>query len=203
MSYHSLIPLSANTDILDSLWDGLTSSTDRILVLGATNRPNDIDSAILRRMPKRFSVGLPGIEERVKILNLVSSFLIHKPNKVGLMGLMQQMLKDTPLTSDFPLRTLAFRTVGLSGSDLKELCRAAAMRPMREFMREVGDNKELLERSQDEVSDDGRPYISDRSTHTLMSSFFQDFKLRPLTMEDFFKLDGTSPLPPREVEQLS
>ncbi len=56
---------------ISSLWDGLTSSTDRILVLGATNRPNDIDSAILRRMPKRFSVGLPDVEQRQKILTLV------------------------------------------------------------------------------------------------------------------------------------
>lgn len=54
-----------------SLWDGLLSGTDRILVLGATNRPNDIDSAILRRMPKRFAVGLPELDQRVKVLTLV------------------------------------------------------------------------------------------------------------------------------------
>lgn len=53
------------------LWDGLLSGSDQILVLGATNRPLDIDPAILRRMPKRFAVGLPDAEQRKRILRLV------------------------------------------------------------------------------------------------------------------------------------
>ena len=64
------------------LWDGLLSSIDRILVLGATNRPNDIDSAILRRMPKRFSVGLPDLEQREKILTLVRPSCLSRRSAV-------------------------------------------------------------------------------------------------------------------------
>jgi SpoVK/Ycf46/Vps4 family AAA+-type ATPase len=56
-----------------AMWDGLTTGEDtRIIVLGATNRPNDIDSAVLRRMPKRFAIKLPSDEQRMKILRLVS-----------------------------------------------------------------------------------------------------------------------------------
>lgn len=55
-----------------SMWDGLTTGSDtRILVLGATNRPNDIDAAILRRMPKRFAIKLPDTQQRKNILTLV------------------------------------------------------------------------------------------------------------------------------------
>lgn len=49
-----------------SLWDGFSSSDDIVIVMGATNRPFDLDDAILRRMPTRFSVKLP-----------VSKLLIH------------------------------------------------------------------------------------------------------------------------------
>ncbi|KAG8959237.1 hypothetical protein FRC03_008256 [Tulasnella sp. 419] len=55
-----------------TLWDGLASGENtRILVMGATNRPMDIDQAILRRMPKRFAVKLPDLQQRIRILELV------------------------------------------------------------------------------------------------------------------------------------
>jgi outer mitochondrial transmembrane helix translocase len=53
------------------MWDGLLTQSDRIMVLGATNRPLDIDPAILRRMPKRFAIALPDVDQRRKILELV------------------------------------------------------------------------------------------------------------------------------------
>ncbi|ERT02931.1 hypothetical protein HMPREF1624_01235 [Sporothrix schenckii ATCC 58251] len=104
-----------------TLWDGLTSANaagvpSRIVVLGATNRMHDIDEAILRRMPKKFPVTLPGVQQRRRILQLV--------------------LGDTKRDDDdFDLEYIARVTGGMSGSDLKELCRDAAMMPMREFLR--------------------------------------------------------------------
>lgn len=61
------------------------------------------------------------------------------------------MLKDTKVEPNFPIKELAHRTDGLSGSDLKELCRNAAMIPMREFMREAGQQPHILEKTQDAV----------------------------------------------------
>ncbi|KAH8915485.1 AAA-domain-containing protein [Atractiella rhizophila] len=99
-----------------SLWDGLsTTSSSRVLVLGATNRVQDIDDAFLRRLPKRCPVPLPGVKERNKILSLY--------------------LRDIALEDKFSIEQVALETHGMSGSDLKELCREAAMGPVREFMR--------------------------------------------------------------------
>lgn len=63
------------------------------------------------------------------------------------------MLSHTHLAPDFSIDVLARRTDGLSGSDLRETCRNAAMAPVRELMREKGrSGKEGLEAAKKEVS---------------------------------------------------
>lgn len=105
-----------------TLWDGLTSANTRgvparIVVLGATNRIHDIDEAILRRMPKKFPVSLPDKTQRLRILQL--------------------LLKDTKTEpNNFNIEYIAKVTAGMSGSDIKEACRDAAMAPVREYIRE-------------------------------------------------------------------
>jgi SpoVK/Ycf46/Vps4 family AAA+-type ATPase len=117
------------------------------MVLGATNRPADIDAAILRRMPKRFSVGLPDFLQRKKILDLVRT----QHNDKQPADIYTKMLKETKLQENFPLEVLAERTEGLSGSDLKELCRNAAMTPIRENMKKADGDHAILSKMHDDV----------------------------------------------------
>jgi ATP-dependent Zn protease len=52
-----------------SAWDGLrTKEKDRVLVMGATNRPQDLDEAVVRRMPRRLMVDLPDARSRCVVV---------------------------------------------------------------------------------------------------------------------------------------
>jgi|SRR5450432_523218 SpoVK/Ycf46/Vps4 family AAA+-type ATPase len=109
-----------------TLWDGLTSANAsglpaRIMILGATNRIQDIDEAILRRMPKKFAVPLPSTSQRRRILKLILKNTKTDPQRFDI---------------DYLIRVMA----GMSGSDIKEACRDAAMVPVREYIREQRAN---------------------------------------------------------------
>ncbi|KAJ1646028.1 mitochondrial dynamin GTPase Msp1 [Coemansia erecta] len=138
-----------------TLWDGLTSAEgSRVVVLGATNRPNDIDAAILRRMPKKFFIKPPGTEQRRQILSI--------------------MLKNVDFELNWSLDELVDMTAGMSGSDLKEMCRNAAIKPLREYIRtnpaELMRSRDHLDSAEDEVE---RQRVRD------------NIKLRPLSIDDF------------------
>ena len=91
-------------------WDGMTDFT--AFIMAATNRPFDMDEASLRRMPRRLLIDLPTEKDREEILR------IH--------------VKDEQLASDVSLTILASQTPMFSGSDLKNLCVAAALACVRE-----------------------------------------------------------------------
>ncbi|ETN78980.1 hypothetical protein NECAME_00353 [Necator americanus] len=100
-------------------FDGATSSTDdRILVIGATNRPFELDDAVLRRFPKRILLDLPDERARYTLLKTI----LEKHNMAA--GL-----------SDYDIRWIASRTPGYSNSDLVALCKEAAMVPVRSIDR--------------------------------------------------------------------
>lgn len=53
-------------------WDGLrTAEHSRVLVLAATNRPFDLDEAVIRRLPRRLMVDLPDATNRERILRVI------------------------------------------------------------------------------------------------------------------------------------
>lgn len=91
-------------------WDGMSDLSAFMMV--ATNRPFDLDDAVLRRLPRRLLVDLPTEKDRVAILK------IH--------------LKDETLDPSVDLAELARRTPLYSGSDLKNLSVAAALACVRE-----------------------------------------------------------------------
>uniref|UniRef100_A0A8K9Y8D9 microtubule-severing ATPase n=1 Tax=Oncorhynchus mykiss TaxID=8022 RepID=A0A8K9Y8D9_ONCMY len=96
-------------------FDGVQSEgAERVLVMGATNRPQELDEAVLRRFAKRVHVALPTEETRFKLLK----------NLLGKHG--------HPLNQK-ELAHLAKMTGGYSGSDLTSLAKDAALGPIREL----------------------------------------------------------------------
>lgn len=107
-------------------WDGLrTKDKERVLVLAATNRPFDLDEAVIRRLPRRLMVNLPDAQNREKILSV--------------------MLAKEELVPSIDFQAIASMTEGYSGSDLKNLCVTAAHRPIREILEKEKKEKVLAE----------------------------------------------------------
>jgi SpoVK/Ycf46/Vps4 family AAA+-type ATPase len=100
-------------------WDGVSSSSKGGFVMVATNRPGDLDPAILRRLPRRILVDLPSDEDREAILR------IH--------------LKEETLGDDVDLAEIARQALAFTGSDLKNLCVVAAMAAVYEAHAEMLD----------------------------------------------------------------
>uniref|UniRef100_A0A803LRX4 AAA+ ATPase domain-containing protein n=1 Tax=Chenopodium quinoa TaxID=63459 RepID=A0A803LRX4_CHEQI len=144
-------------------WDGLrTKDSQRILILGATNRPFDLDDAVIRRLPRRIYVDLPDVENRMKILKI--------------------FLAQENIEPNFQFDKLANVTEGYSGSDLKNLCIAAAYRPVQELLEQenkfTGNSEEFLFG----VVELSLKYVKGWVEKNVTSSI-----LRPLSLEDFIQ----------------
>jgi transitional endoplasmic reticulum ATPase len=101
-----------------ALMDGL-KSRGRVIVIGATNRPNAIDPALRRpgRFDREIVIGVPDREGRMEILE------IHT--------------RGMPLAEDVRLEQLADNTHGFVGADLAALTKEAAIRAVRRILPEV------------------------------------------------------------------
>ncbi|CAB1343425.1 unnamed protein product [Coregonus sp. 'balchen'] len=100
------------TEFLVQLDGAATSADDRVLVVGATNRPQEIDEAARRRLAKRLYIPLPEAAARRQI---VSHLMAREKSQLG----------------EDELETVVTGTEGFSGADMTGLCREAALGPIR------------------------------------------------------------------------
>ncbi|CAL9243388.1 unnamed protein product [Arabidopsis halleri] len=106
--------LNMKTEFM-ALWDGFTTDQNaRVMVLAATNRPSELDEAILRRFPQSFEIGMPDCRERAQILKVV--------------------LKGERVEPDINYDHVARLCEDYTGSDIFELCKKAAYFPIREIL---------------------------------------------------------------------
>jgi len=92
------------------------------MVLAATNRPWDLDEALRRRLEKRIYIPLPTEKGREQLFDI--------------------NLKGIALDSDVKVDKLVKMTNGYSGADISNVCREAAMMPMR---KELAKGKSIME----------------------------------------------------------
>ncbi|XP_011068795.1 PREDICTED: fidgetin-like protein 1 [Acromyrmex echinatior] len=100
------------TEFLVQLDGAATSEEDRILIVGATNRPQELDEAARRRLVKRLYVPLPELEARKQIINNLLMSVNHDLNEEAIMK-------------------IAEKSAGYSGADMTNLCKEASMEPIR------------------------------------------------------------------------
>ncbi|KAI4295446.1 hypothetical protein L6164_035493 [Bauhinia variegata] len=104
--------------------DGLTKTDELVFVLAATNLPWELDAAMLRRLEKRILVPLPEPEAR--------------------RAMFEELLPPQPGEELIPYDLLVERTEAYSGSDIRLLCKEAAMQPLRRLMAQLEQMQEVL-----------------------------------------------------------
>lgn len=112
--------------------DGLSRSNELVFVLAATNLPWELDAAMLRRLEKRILVPLPDPEAR--------------------RGMFEALLPSAPDGHQVPYDVLVEKTEGYSGSDIRLVCKEAAMQPLRRLM-------SVLEQKQEVIPEDDLPPV--------------------------------------------
>jgi transitional endoplasmic reticulum ATPase len=109
-----------------TLMDGL-QARGKVVVIGATNRPNAIDPAL--RRPGRFDRELA----------------INVPDKQGRLSIMKIHTRTMPISKDVNLDEIAAVTHGFVGADLSSLCKEAAMAVLRKVLPKIkADEKEEI-----------------------------------------------------------
>ena len=112
--------------------DGLAKSNDLVFLLAASNLPWELDHAMLRRLEKRILVNLPSEEARKQMVRN------HLPPTIN------SSTNGLDIRTEIDYDLFAKKLEGYSGSDIKLLCKEAAMRPLRkvfDVLENVGDER--------------------------------------------------------------
>ncbi|KAL5074158.1 hypothetical protein RYX36_013142 [Vicia faba] len=104
--------LNMKTELMALCDEFTTSENFRVMVLAATNRPSELDEAILRRFPQAYKIGLPAQKERAYILKII--------------------LKGERIEDNIDLNYISSLCEDYTSSDLFDLCQKAAYFPIRE-----------------------------------------------------------------------
>lgn len=101
-----------------TLMDGL-KSRGQVVVMAATNRPDDIDEAL--RRPGRFDRELR----------------INPPDETGRQEILQIHTRGMPLDKDVDFKEIASRTIGFTGADINILCKEAALKSIKPYFSDL------------------------------------------------------------------
>jgi len=104
-----------------------------VVVIGATNRPDMLDPALLR----------PGRFDRL--------LLVSPPDKKGRLEIFKIHTKNMPLAKDVKLEELADKTEGYVGADIEAVCREAALLVLREDMNAKEVKKKYFEKAMNKI----------------------------------------------------
>ncbi|MFX1468018.1 MAG: CDC48 family AAA ATPase, partial [Promethearchaeota archaeon] len=109
-----------------ALMDGL-HGRGKVIVIGATNRPNSLDSAL--RRPGRFDR-----EIEIKV-----------PNEKGRREIFQIHTRNMPLDKKISLKEFSQITHGFVGADISAVCREAAMSALRRYLPKIDLESEMID----------------------------------------------------------
>ncbi|ESL07120.1 katanin-like protein [Trypanosoma rangeli SC58] len=131
------------TEFLVQLDGVATDRGDRVLLIGATNRPDELDEAARRRMEKRLYIPLPDGPARIELvrrllytMELQQQLQLHSAEK----GNTEKNARCVVHALDEKdIAEVSASTAGYSGADLKQVCREAAMGPLREVTMRLTD----------------------------------------------------------------
>ena len=119
--------------------DGATSRSSahsgpekQIVVLAATNRPQDLDEALRRRFEKRIYIPLPSNEGRLQMFKLNT--------------------RSIPIDPEVEWDELVKATEGFSGADISNVCRDAALMPMRRRLQEGTIDIQQIKEMKDDLN---------------------------------------------------